>query len=178
MVSCSDRRTRAGWERLKGTDLSDWSQGPKPFDELLSKLLKKVDPYKNIQQHRSFLVWDEAAGETIAKNARPESIDRGVLLIRVRNPGWSQQLSMMKPELKKKLNRKLGRNVIKDIRFRVGEIEELPLSQSKHEEPDDTVEVTAEVIKEIESEVAKINDPVVREQVKKTLLAAARRSKY
>ncbi len=147
------------------------------MDQLLEKLLKRVDPYKKIPEHRVFLVWEECVGQTIANNAKPHDIDRGVLLVHVRTPAWSQQLSMNRAELKKKLNKKLGRSVIKDIRFRLGEVKDIK-PQAKPVEASDPVELSPQKIREIDEQVEQIKDTDVRKQVKRTLIAAAKRNNF
>ena len=65
-------------------------------------------------------LWDGVVGEKIAKHARPSSIKRGILLVKVTDSVWVQELEFMAETIKDSLNSKLQREAIKKIRFRVG----------------------------------------------------------
>jgi len=50
--------------------------------------------------------------------AEAETIISGVLYIRVRNPVWRQELSLLKPEFLEKYRARFGADVVKDLTFR------------------------------------------------------------
>ncbi|MBQ9358824.1 MAG: DUF721 domain-containing protein [Abditibacteriota bacterium] len=56
---------------------------------------------------RSFLryvaIWRSAAGPGVAANSYPAKYSRGILYIKCRNSAWSQELSLMSPDLLKAL---------------------------------------------------------------------------
>lgn len=61
--------------------------------------------------------WEDYVGPTVAKNAEPVGYQRGVLFLWVRNSAWMQQMIFMKDPIQAAINKKLGRNFIKGIRF-------------------------------------------------------------
>ena len=63
---------------------------------------------------------DEIVGEPISSHTRPDTIRFGTLHVLVDNSAWLQQLTFLKPELMKKIERYLGEGVIKDIALRLG----------------------------------------------------------
>lgn len=83
----------------------------------LETMLKKAGLDKAVAQYTSLIIWDEIVGETVARNARPETVRFRVLNVRVSTPAWRQELMFRKQEILEKLNQKLGLGTIKDIRF-------------------------------------------------------------
>ncbi|MGZ3748723.1 MAG: DUF721 domain-containing protein [Pseudobdellovibrionaceae bacterium] len=61
--------------------------------------------------------WSEFAGPTIAQNTEPVGFNRGILYLWVRNSSWMHQLSFMKDHIQETLNKRLGKPVVKNIRF-------------------------------------------------------------
>ena len=56
-------------------------------------------------------------GKTITKNTEAISIEYGVLKVQTKTPAWRQELQLQKIEIISKLNKKLNKKIIKDIRF-------------------------------------------------------------
>jgi predicted nucleic acid-binding Zn ribbon protein len=69
----------------------------------------------------SLRVWTAAVGARIADRARPVSLERGVLIVKVATSVWANELSLLQESLIARL-RNAGVEV-KELRFRVGEIE-------------------------------------------------------
>ena len=68
-------------------------------------------------QQNALFVWKEVVGKRVADNTTAEKIDHGVLMVRTTTPTWRQELQLQKTIIIKKLNKKLGKKVIKDVRF-------------------------------------------------------------
>ena len=84
---------------------------------IIENFLKKEGLEKGVNQNKALLVWDETVGKTIAINTNPEKIEHGVLTIKTKNPSWRQELLFTKHEIIEKLNCKLGKNTIREIKF-------------------------------------------------------------
>jgi len=104
----------------------DKTQGPFRVSDILTAILKDRGWNRIVRQHRVFDEWDEAVGSIIAQNARPIRIDRGVILVIVSSPAWTQELTMRKETIIGRLNDRLGEPLITDIRFIQGEIRDDP----------------------------------------------------
>jgi predicted nucleic acid-binding Zn ribbon protein len=65
-------------------------------------------------------VWDRAAGDEVARNARPAAFKGSILLVHVTSPAWIHHLQFSKPELIVRLNTALGQPLVSEIKFKVG----------------------------------------------------------
>ena len=83
----------------------------------LKKLIKSNNLEKGLEEQKAVDVWEKVVGEKINENTEPISIENGVLSVKTSNPSWSQELQLQKPHILKKLNNRLNKKVIKDIRF-------------------------------------------------------------
>ena len=70
-----------------------------------------------------FEVWEDAVGGPIARNAQPDRIERGVLIVRVSSSSWAQEMTYMKDRIISRLNEKLPRKMVNDMRFVQGTID-------------------------------------------------------
>src|SRR5439155_13494854 len=68
----------------------------------------------------------EVVGKTIAAATRAVGIRGGVLEIRARSDSWRQELSFQKATILRRLNARLGADVVTDFRCRVGPVPPLP----------------------------------------------------
>ena len=87
------------------------------IQKAIKGFLKSAGLENGIIQQRSIEVWADVVGEKVAKNTEAKSIEHGTLTVETKNSVWRQELLFQKKEIIKKLNRKLKKNIIKDIRF-------------------------------------------------------------
>ena len=70
-----------------------------------------------LDKQTAVLQWADIAGPKIAEEAVALRIDGDTLVVRVGRAAWRQQLSFLKVELLGRMESRLGKGVIKDIRF-------------------------------------------------------------
>ena len=97
---------------------------PEPIESILERVFTSLGLGMKVKQSQIWEVWDSVVGEAIARQARPQQVRNMILWISVSSSTWMQQLEFMKKEIVHRLNDHIGEVVIKDIRFRIGEIEE------------------------------------------------------
>ena len=85
--------------------------------DLLSGILERLDIASKIEQYRAIELWKEVVGENISKNATATRIKDKVLYVGVSNSSWMQQLHFLKEDIIDALNKKIGSEIVKDIRF-------------------------------------------------------------
>lgn len=67
--------------------------------------------------------WDRIVGESIAKNARPAAFKGKLLLVEVSSSVWIHQLQFLKEEIIDTINAAFGKEVVNEIKFKVGTAE-------------------------------------------------------
>ena len=83
----------------------------------IDAMLRKFGIDNAIAQNNALNMWNEIVGETVAKKTEPDRVEHGVIVVKVSSPTWRQELYFQKKEIIKKLNNKIGKKVIRDIRF-------------------------------------------------------------
>ena len=70
-----------------------------------------------VNQQKAVIIWPKIVGTKIAENTTAELVDFNVLTIKVKNSTWRNELYLKKDTILEKLNKKLGPNTIKELRF-------------------------------------------------------------
>jgi predicted nucleic acid-binding Zn ribbon protein len=90
---------------------------PKHIGETLKLVMQDMGFEKKLEQVRALELWPEVVGENIAKIAKAERVDEGILYIKVSSMTWRTELLFQKQSISAKINARLGKGIIKDIRF-------------------------------------------------------------
>ena len=83
----------------------------------LSGFIKDSKVEKGLEQNKAVMIWAEVVGKRIAENTEVDSVESGVVLVRVKTPVWRQELQLQKNDIINQLNTALTKKTIKDIRF-------------------------------------------------------------
>ena len=75
--------------------------------------------------------WGEIVGENFSKGTQPTRLIRGVLMVKVESSVLLNQLSYIKGEILKRLSDKIGKGVVKDVKFKIGRISDEYLKDMK-----------------------------------------------
>lgn len=140
---------------------------------VLAKLAKRLGLETKLLEAQLRRHWPEIAGDQIAAHTRPDQIRFKKLHLIVANSVWLQQLTFLKPTLLKKINEAAGSEIVADILFRVGEIQQVNSEKVKggSEESDRPVP-TPEALAEAEAHTAQIADPDLRARLTELMAEA------
>ena len=83
----------------------------------IQSFLENYGLKKGVKQNSAIVYWEGVVGHKISKNTEPQSVEHGTLTVSVSNPAWRQELVFKKEEIIKQLNKKIGENTIKELRF-------------------------------------------------------------
>ena len=83
----------------------------------LKKAINEAGIKKAIDQEEAVLLWGDVVGKNILKVTTATKVDKGTLIVKTDSATWRQELHMQKKEIINKINKKIGSNAIKDIRF-------------------------------------------------------------
>lgn len=91
---------------------------PVRIKDALGGLFKSLKIEKRVGEAGAVRVWAESVGHDVNRVTQVVGVENGVLKVVVKDSVWRQELVMMKSEIVRKINDRLGGEVIKDIRFR------------------------------------------------------------
>lgn len=119
--------TRQQWARH--ALISAWRGAPEPplvdlptrnAGDLIAGILKQAGLAERAQLEEVLDVWRETVGEYLFQQTKPDSVVRGVLMVRLLQPAVHHALTMEKPRILGRLREKLGHLGIKDLKFKHG----------------------------------------------------------
>jgi predicted nucleic acid-binding Zn ribbon protein len=90
---------------------------PELVSGMIGEVLSKLGLTEQLTEYQAVSVWPEVVGEQVARHTQAEWIENSELTVRVDSHTWIQELTFLKPEIIGKLNTRLGKPVVKEIRF-------------------------------------------------------------
>jgi predicted nucleic acid-binding Zn ribbon protein len=94
---------------------------PERAQDILGRLTDRMGITARLEKEKAVVSWGEAVGETVARKSKATSISNGILFVTVQNSMWLQELGLLKEGIIEKINSVVGKQVVKDIVFRVGD---------------------------------------------------------
>lgn len=92
---------------------------PQSIEKLLNSLIASKGWKGRVEIHKVFTFWDTVVGPDIAKQAQPYVIRKNILWVKVSDSVWMQQLHLLKEMLLEKLNKRIRKEKLADIRFQL-----------------------------------------------------------
>ena len=87
--------------------------------EIIKETLEKFNLGEESQ--KLFAIWQEELGE-LAKHAQIGNFREGKLVVEVDNHVYMQELSAKRKSIMERVNRRMGKRFIVEVRFRLGKI--------------------------------------------------------
>ncbi len=129
----------------------------------------------NLGDARIWKLWDGLVGEEIARHARPATINKGVLFVKVTDSVWLQELEFMAEEIKTRINEKLKREAVRKIRFRVGAPQQSPEPETHKPTRDSDPDLSPETEREMNKILARVKDKELRSSIRQLLKQAVKK---
>ena len=94
------------------------------IDSVIKSVIEKLNKTSNPTRDNVNIekIWKEVAGEKAFVHSRPASLRKKKLVINVDGSSWLYELTLRKEELLAGLKRGLGKNKVKELQFRIGEL--------------------------------------------------------
>lgn len=93
---------------------------PKKLGDVMNDVLSRAGIADRIAQAKVIPEWRALVGSQIANVTEPLSVTpQGTLFVAVKTNGWMTELSLMEPELLRRLNERTGRLQIRKIRWQI-----------------------------------------------------------
>jgi predicted nucleic acid-binding Zn ribbon protein len=133
--------------------------------------LHRLNLDAKMKGYAAWMVWDKAVGETIAQQAQPAFMRGGVLFVKCSSSTWMQQLQFMKGKICEQLNRLLGKDVIKDIRFQMGMIDHPSRSDASVKNQEVALDAAEQA--RIDEALRPLADPEIKEIARRIMIKEA-----
>ncbi len=115
---------------LRAAAIAEWRGLPEPkprpdqfraTGELLPGLMQRLGLKERLHESEIIEAWSKIVGDFIATHSSPVALREGVLYVRVLQPALHYELEQVsKIDILRKLKRRFGGKIIRDVRFRVG----------------------------------------------------------
>lgn len=88
-----------------------------PVNDLVLQFLRSQGLETPLLQHRLLNAWDDVAGATISRYTGEKFIKNQTLMVKITNPALRADISMMRTQLRDRLNAAVGAQVIADVKL-------------------------------------------------------------
>ena len=92
---------------------------PRPLGDVVGRVRAEAKPQTPLAEVQA--VWDEAVGETIAREARPVAERDGVVTVACTGAAWAQELDLLGEDLLGRVREQLAEAAPSGFRFVVGD---------------------------------------------------------
>jgi len=84
---------------------------------LVRRVIRDLGLEARLLRHTAAGIWPEIAGAEAARHSRATAVRGDVLFVATRTPAWAHNLTFFKKKYIERLEERLGKRVIEDIRF-------------------------------------------------------------
>jgi len=88
---------------------------PKPLSELVKGFIDDIPHKKQLKRAMILSLWAETVSSKINSEAENIHFERENLVVHVKNSAWRHEIHMKRYSIAKRLNKKVGSNIIKEI---------------------------------------------------------------
>jgi len=133
-----------------------------------------------LRPHLAKARWAEIVGPQVAGVTQVSAVRDGVLIVRVKNSVWANELTLLKDDMLRRLNLALGGKVLTDIHFQAGGLGRVPKKTEKipAETPTEgelaRIALPKEARARVEAALIGITEEALRERIRRTMTRAAR----
>ncbi len=159
-------------------------RGLAPASGAVEGFLKSQELAQALRPHLAKVHWETVVGPQVAGVTQVEAVRNGVLYVRVKNSVWANELTLLKDDMARRLNAKLGGRVLTDIHFKAS-----GLAKSKKKPEVRSVVVPTDVdlarialskaaAAKIEAALIEISDDALQRRIREVMVQAARTEEW
>ena len=90
---------------------------PKALSHSITWSLRSLGIEEKVKEHQAINEWSRIVGENISKVTKAQNVVNGILFVKVKNSSWRNELIYMRREILIKIDKTVGRGIIKEVRF-------------------------------------------------------------
>jgi len=167
----SDRQTRR-------------TRGMAPGFSAVNSFLQSQELASMLRPHLAKVHWEGVVGPQVAGVTQVESVRDGVLFVRVKNSVWANELTLLKEDMLRRLNSKLGGRILTDIHFKASGLAREKKKPATISAPTPTeaelarIVLSEEVRARVETALIGITEEALRGRIRAVMLHAARTDEW
>ncbi len=89
----------------------------KPISGILDTLRSELRVDENIELHASVRDWESIVGPRLSAHTKPLHIKNRILFVNAEGAVWQQEILFAKRQIIMRVNDRLGRNHVREVRF-------------------------------------------------------------
>ena len=89
----------------------------KTLEQAIKKLIKDLGIENKVLENQVLNVWAIVVGKRISEISKAEKVENKVLFVKVLNSSWRNELLYHKRNIIDKLNKKIGKKVVEEIKL-------------------------------------------------------------
>jgi hypothetical protein len=139
---------------------------PDRLGKILNPYLARVGLLQRMEEQKVLDCWEAIVGKAVAEATQPFRVRNRVLQVKVTNSVWMHELQFHKEMIIQKLNDFLGRPVVRELWFFIGEKEggkEIPSESGKGKGAGRSRELSPEEKGRIKREISHLRDREMQE---------------
>lgn len=78
-------------------------------------MVSRLGLRRDLDDYRIFEAWERVVGDQIARNAQPVRLDAKRLVVNVKSAVWMQELSLLREDIRRRINEWMGRELVQDL---------------------------------------------------------------
>ncbi len=159
-------------------------RGLAPASGAVEGFFKSQELAQALRPHLAKVHWEGVVGPQVAGVTQVEAVRDGVLFVRVKNSVWANELTLLKDDMVRRLNAKLGGRVLTDIHFKASGLAKSKKKPEKVRPAAPTGTELARIVlskaaaAQIEANLAAIADDALRGRIREIMLRAARTEEW
>jgi predicted nucleic acid-binding Zn ribbon protein len=160
------------------------TRGMAPAFSAVNGFLQSQELAQMLRPHLAKVHWATVVGPQVAGVTQVEAVRDGVLIVRVKNSVWANELTLLKTDMLRRLNLELGGRVITDIHFKAsGLARNKKKSEPILEKTPTKAELAQIMLSEetrvrVETALRSITEEALRGRIRQVMLHAARADEW
>lgn len=153
---------------------------PQSIKDILENVLSQSGLDRGMEECKALSVWDDVASN-LAARTEPTGISHGRMYVNVTDSVILHHLTFLKKKYIEKINLLLGKDVVKDIVFRVGKIDkkrQITESREDYITRLHNVKLDQDKVARIDEIVAQVEDEEIKQSLRELFISQAKLSKF
>jgi len=145
-------------------------KGLSPISPLMKAMSKNLGLEKEIALFRLKEGWPDVVGPAIASHTTPQAIRYHAMTLNVDGAAWLHELSFLKEEIRQKINRQLGTNVVRSLHLKIGPVAKPSKPEQTSEVKKKSIPLSKEAQTLVKQQLSPVSDDALKRAIRKAMV--------